>query len=69
MNSTSIVYISVRDCPYTRNGENLAAMRRADLRPYAKTLKISADGSKQEILRRVIGKLGSMDAPKELNDL
>ena len=69
MNSESIVYISVRDCPFTVNGENLAAIRRAKLRPIAKRLRVSADGSKQEVLRRVIGKLSAIDAPKELSDI
>ncbi len=62
-------YISSRQCPYSLNGENLAAMRRAKLRQIAKSLKVSPDGSKQEILKRLIGALGVASAPKELTDL
>ena len=62
-------YLSTKDCEFTINGVNLAEMRRAKLRPIAKALGVSAEGSKQEILLRTIGKLKVNDAPKELNDL
>lgn len=62
-------YLSTKDCEFTINGVNLAEMRRAKLRPIAKSLRVSAEGSKQEILLRVIGKLKVNGAPKELNDL
>ena len=62
-------YIAPKQCPYSLNGENLAAMRRAKLREIAKKLKVSPDDSKQAILVRLIGKLKVMDAPKELTDL
>ena len=64
-----INYIAPKQCPYSFNGENLAAMRRAKLRLLAKKLKVSPDDSKQAILTRLIGKLKVMDAPKELTDL
>ncbi len=67
--NTPINYISSRQCPYSFNGENLAAMRRAKLRLLAKELEVSPDDSKQAILVRLIGKLKVMDAPKELTDL
>ena len=67
--NTPVVYISVRDCPFTWKGQNLAAMRRAEIRPLAKGVKVSADGSKQEILKRLLGKLQAMDAPKELSEI
>ena len=67
--NTPIVYISTTQCPFTWKGQNLAAMRRAELRPLAKGVKVSADGSKQEILRRLIGKLSVIDAPKELSEI
>ena len=67
--NTPIVYIGPKNCPFTKNGKNLAEMRRAVLRPLAKSLKVSAGGSKQEILKRVIGKLKVIDAPKELSDI
>ncbi len=64
-----IRYLGPKDCPFTIDGKNLAEMRRAELRPYAKKLQVSADGSKQAILLRVIGKLKVIGAPKELNEL
>ena len=64
-----INYIAPKQCPYSLNGENLAAMRRAKLRQIAKSLEVSPDDSKQAILVRIIGKLKVMDAPKELSDL
>ena len=67
--NTPINYIAPKQCPYSFNGENLAAMRRAKLRQIAKSLKVSPDGSKQEILKRLIGALGVAGAPKELTDL
>ena len=62
-------YIAPKQCPYSFNGENLAAMRRTKLRQLAKKLGVSPDDSKQAILVRLIGKLKFMDAPKELTDL
>ncbi len=67
--NTPIVYLAPKDCPFTLNGENLAAMRRAKLRKIAKSLKVSPDGSKQEILKRLIGTLRVAGVPKELNNL
>ncbi len=67
--NTPVVYLAPKNCPYSFNGQNLAAMRRAKLRQIAKALKVSPDGSKQEILKRLIGALGVAGAPKELNDL
>ena len=64
-----IRYLGPKDCPFTIDGKNLAEMRRSDLRPYAKKFGVSADGSKQEILQRLIGRLKVADAPKELNEL
>jgi len=67
--NTPVVYIAPKQCPYSFNGQNLAAMRRAKLRERAKNLGVSPDGSKQAILIRVIGKLKVMDAPKELSEI
>ena len=64
-----IVYLGPKDCQFTKNGQNLAEMRRAVLRPIAKSIKVSAEGSKQEILRKIIAKLKVIDAPKELSDI
>ncbi len=67
--NTPVVYLAPKQCPYSRNGQNLAAMRRAQLREIAKEVGVSPDDSKQAILKRLIGKLNVMDAPKELNDI
>ncbi len=67
--NTPIHYLAPKDCPFSLNGQNLAAMRRAKLRQIAKSLEVSPDDSKQAILVRIIGKLKVMDAPKELTDL
>jgi len=64
-----VVYICPKQCPYTIEGVNLAEMRRAKLRTIAKKLKLSPDGTKQEILRRLIGRLAAAEAPSELTDL
>ena len=64
-----INYLGCKDCPFTLNGTNLVEMRRSELRPYAKAMNVSAEGSKQEILKRMIARLKVNDAPKELNDL
>jgi len=66
--NTPVVYLAPKNCPFSLNGQNLAAMRRAGLRHIAKSLDVSPDGSKQSILVRIIGKLKVIDAPKELSD-
>ena len=62
-------YTSAKECEFSIDGENLVTIRRARLRGIAKALKVSPDGSKQEILKRVIGRLKASGAPKELIDL
>ena len=69
VNNAPVRYISVKDCPYSIEGNNLAEMRRARLRKIAIAISVSAEGSKQDILKRVIGRLKASGAPKELNDL
>ena len=64
-----IRYLGPKDCPFTIGGKNLAEMRRAALRLVAKSFGVDPEGTKQEILIRLIGKLKVADAPKELNDL
>ena len=64
-----IRYLGPKDCPFTIDGQNLAEMRRAKLRLVAKSFDVSPEGTKQEILIRLIGKLKVSGAPKELNDL
>lgn len=67
--NTPIVYLAPKQCPFTINGQNLAAMRRARLREVAKAIGVDPGGSKQEILKRLIGKLKVTGAPKELSDI
>ena len=67
--NTPIHYLSSKECPFTIGGENLVTFRRAKLRQIAKSLQVSAADSKQDILKRIIGKLKSSGAPSELNDL
>ena len=64
-----IRYLGPKDCEFTINGQNLVEMRRAKLRLVAKSFGVSPDGSKQNILQRLIGKLKVAGAPKELNEL
>lgn len=67
--NTPVHYLSSKECEFSIDGNNLVTFRRARLRQWAKKLSVSPDGSKQEILRRVIAKLKAIAAPKELNDL
>jgi len=69
MQTTFTRFLSVKDCPYTQNGTNLAELRRAKLRPLAKTLEVSSEGTKNEMLGLIIGKLKAIEAPSELSDL
>lgn len=69
MLGTNIKYLGSKDCKFTLKGQNLAEMRRAKLQKLAKALKVDPVGSKQEILKRVIGALSSRNAPAELADL
>ena len=67
--NTPVNYIAPKQCEFSKGGQNLAAMGRVRLRQIAKSFGVSPDDSKQEILKRIIGKLKVIDAPKELNDL
>ena len=60
-------YLAPKECEFSIGGSNLVTFRRAKLRLIAKSMSVSPDGSKQEILRRVIAKLKAMGAPKELS--
>ena len=62
-------YLAPKECPFTIDGQNLVTFRRAKLRQLAKSLKVSPDDSKQDILKRIIAKLKVTGAPKELNEL
>lgn len=62
-------FMGVRECEFTVDGQNLVTLRRAKLRPLAKAMSLNPDGTKQELLRRLIGRLRSSGAPKELRDI
>ena len=67
--NTPIHYLAPKECPFTIDGKNLVTFRRARLRQIAKSLNVSPDDSKQDILKRIIAKLKVTGAPKELSDL
>ncbi len=69
MKTTHTKFLGVKDCPYTKNGKNLAEIRLAKLRPIAQSLKLNADGTKNEVLGLIIGKLQLLEAPQELSEL
>ena len=69
MKTTYTRFISVKDCPYTQHGTNLAEIRLAKLRPIAKSLEVDSEGTKNDVLTLIIGKLTAMEAPQELSEL
>lgn len=62
-----IRFLCSRDCPYTLRGQNLATLRRARLRPIAIALGLEGEGSKNELLHRLIARLKAANADKELD--
>lgn len=66
INSTTH-FIGAREVKYTLHGRRLTELRRAELRPIAKTLKVDADGSKNEILFRVVAKLDALQSETEIS--
>ena len=66
MKQTFVTYISPKQCPYTVDGKNLTEFRRAQLRKVAQAVKVKAEGSKNELLQRIIQKLNLINANKEL---
>ena len=69
MQNKYIHFIAPKDCDYTLFGKNLVEMRRAELRKLAKALDINADGTKNDILGGLIGKLKAMEAETELSEI
>ena len=51
---------------FTYRGTNIARLRRAQLRPMARDFGLSADGSKVEILARIVASLDGTGADLEL---
>lgn len=68
MKQTTIHYIAAKECPYTLNGRKLTELRRARLRAVAEGLKVSTDGSKNELLKRIIAKLNVIGADSEIGN-
>jgi hypothetical protein len=69
MHQSYIRYIAPKDCPYTLNGNNLAALRRSALRPIARALKLDDSGTHQQMLPAIISRLATLEAPPEITDL
>ena len=57
------------ECPFRLDGKNLGEYRRARLRILAKRLDISADGTKVELLQRLIARLHQLQSPPEIGEL
>lgn len=68
MNHSSVHYLGAKECPYTLNGKKLTELRRAKLRTVAKGLKVDPEGSKNEIVKRLIAKLNMIGADTEIGD-
>lgn len=60
-------YLGVKECPFSIRGQNLVGLRRARLRPIAKALEVDPNGTKQEILKRIIAKLKAQESEPELD--
>lgn len=60
-------FIGARDVKYSLNGRRLTELRRAELRPIAKMLKVNADGTKNEILFRITSKLDALGSEAEIS--
>lgn len=63
----AIHFLSSKEVPYSLRGQNLATMRRARLRLIAQALGVSPDGSKNDILHRLLARLKASEADKELD--
>lgn len=61
-------FISSKECPYTVHGKNIAELRRAKLRKIAESIAVNAEGTKNDILGRVISRLRAMNSEKELTE-
>lgn len=61
-----IHYLGAKEVKYTLNGQKLNELRRARLRQLAMALKVNADGSKNDLLHRIISKLNSVGAEPEI---
>lgn len=64
-------FLGSRDCKYTMRGRKLIELRRAELRPLARALRVAEDSSlpKNELLHRVISKLDAIGADTEIGSV
>lgn len=69
MQITNMNFLSSRDVKYFYDDVNLFEMRRAKLRLLARSMGLPAEGSKNELLQLLLGKLDSIGAPENLNEL
>ena len=70
MNETFESFVAPKDVPYTKNGRNLAEMRRADLHQLAKALDCDdVSYTRNDLVKALCSKLHSMDAPAEINEM
>ena len=70
MQHTYFHYLSPKDCKYKLNGQNLFELRRAVLRmTIAKPLGLDMDGTKNDLLGRIIRALDGLEAPIEIAEL
>ena len=61
-------FIGAKDCPFKFKGKNLVDLRRAELRPVARALKIEElDGTKNEILGKIISRAKTLELDEELS--
>lgn len=68
MKITPVHYIAPKECPYTYRGRNLAEMRRAKLQRIAKTLEVDIEGSKNELVGRIIDRARALEMNAELSE-
>lgn len=63
-----IRHIAQKDCKYTYNGTNLVEMRRAKLYPIARSLDISGEMSKNDLLIKLVAKLNALESADEITE-
>ena len=69
MDITRTHYISPHDCKDRHKGKNIWEMRRARLRLIAGALGLNMEGTKNEIIKRLIHKLDDMGAETEISEI
>jgi len=67
--TTTVNMIGPTHCKYRLHGKNLVELRRARLRLIAGSLGLSQDGSKNDLLKSLIGKFNAMGAETEISEI